>query len=132
MKKLLKFVFFVAIAFMLACCGKSEPRTVAEKSLDCIIKQDYRGCLEYVYVPADKQEEKEALINLVEAMMKSTKGKNALKDKAPESYEFVSEQVDDTQGTATEVFNIKYSNGKTEQEGVKLKKEEDGKWYLEI
>lgn len=83
MKKLLNFVFFVAIAFMLACCGKSEPRTVAEKSLDCIIKQDYRGCLEYVYVPADKQEEKEALINLIEAMMKSTKGKTPSRIRHP-------------------------------------------------
>lgn len=130
MKKLLSSLLFAAIAIMLVSCGKSEPRTVAEKALDCVIDQDYRGYFDCVYFPADKQEEKEACINIIEAKVKKAKEKGTVNDELPVSYEFVSEKVNDAEGTADEVFNLKYSNGKMEQTNVNLKKEEDGKWYV--
>ena len=130
MKKLLSSLLFAAMAIMLVSCGKSEPRTVAEKALHCVIEQDYRGYFDCVYFPADKQEEKEAYINMIEVKVKKAKEKGTVNDELPVSYEFVSEKVNDAEGTADEVFNLKYSNGKMEQTNVNLKKEEDGKWYV--
>ena len=130
MKKLLSSLLFAAMAIMLVSCGKSEPRSVAEKALHCVIEQDYRGYFDCVYFPADKQEEKEAYINMIEVKVKKAKEKGTVNDKLPVSYEFVSEKVNDAEGTADEVFNLKYSNGKMEQTNVNLKKEEDGKWYV--
>ena len=131
MKKLLSFVMFDAMAVMLASCGKSEPRTVAEKSIDCAIKQDYRGYFDCIYFPADKQEEKEAYINMIEAKVKKAKKKGNVSEKVPVGYEFVSEHINEDEGTAEEIFNIKYPSGKMEQTSVNLKKEEDGKWYIQ-
>ena len=131
MKKLLSFVLFVAMATLLASRGKSEPRTVAEKSIDCAIKQDYHGYFDCIYFPADKQEEKEAYINMIEAKVKKAKKKGNVSEKVPVSYEFVSEHINEDEGTAEEIFNIKYPSGKMEQTSVNLKKEEDGKWYIQ-
>ena len=130
MKKLLSSLLFAAMAIMLVSCGKSEPRSVAEKALDCVIEQDYRGYFDCVYFPADKQEEKEACVNIIEVKVKKAKEKGTVNDELPVSYEFVSEKVNDAEGTADEVFNLKYSNGKMEQTNVNMKKEKDGKWYV--
>ena len=131
MKKLLSFVLFAAMAAMLASCGKSEPRAVAEKAINCAINQDYRGYIDCIYFPADKQEQKEAYINMIEAKVKKAKEKGNNNEKVPVSYEFVSEHINEDEGTAEEVFNLKYSSGKMEQTSVNLKKEEDGKWYIQ-
>ena len=64
MKKLLSFLMFTAVLAVLASCGKSEPRTVAEKALQCAIDEDYRGYFDCVYFPADKQEQKEAYVSI--------------------------------------------------------------------
>ena len=130
MKKLLSSLLFAAMAIMLVSCGKSEPRAVAEKALHCVIEQDYRGYFDCVYFPADKQEEKEAYVNMIEVKVKKAKEKGTVNDELPVSYEFVSEKVNDAEGTADEVFNLKYSNGKMEQTNVNMKKEKDGKWYV--
>jgi hypothetical protein len=130
MKKLLSFVMLAVMAVMLTGCGKSEPRRVAEKALDCVINQDYRGYFDCVYFTADQQQQKEAFISMIDEKVKKAKEKGEDKDKLPVSYEFVSEQINDAEGTATEVFNIKYGSGKTEQDDVNLKKEEDGNWYI--
>ncbi|GJG37350.1 hypothetical protein PRLR5107_25050 [Prevotella lacticifex] len=116
---------------MLISCGKSEPRRVAEKALDSVIDEDYRGYFDCVYFPADKQEEKETAISIIEEKVKKAKEKGTKDNNVPVSYEFVSEQVNDDAGTAIETFNIKYASGKTEKSEVNLKKEEDGKWYIE-
>ena len=131
MKKLLSFVLFAAMVTMLASCGKSEPRAVAENAINCAINQDYRGYFDCIYFPADKQEQKEAYINMIETKVKKAKEKGNINEKAPVSYEFVSEHINEDEGTAEEVFNLKYSSGKMEQTSVNLKKEEDGKWYVQ-
>lgn len=130
MKKLLSFIMFTAVLAVFASCGKSEPRTVAEKALQCAIDEDYRGYFDCVYFPADKQEQKEAYVSMIEEKVKKAKEKGQKNDKQPVSYEFVSEQVNEEEGTASEVFNVKYASGKTEQTNVDMKKEEDGHWYL--
>ena len=131
MKKLLSFVLFAAMVTMLASCGKLEQRAVAEKAINCAINQDYRGYIDCIYFPADKQEQKEAYINMIEAKVKKAKEKGNNNEKVPVSYEFVSEHINEDEGTAEEVFNLKYSSGKMEQTSVNLKKEEDGKWYIQ-
>ncbi|WP_223929485.1 DUF4878 domain-containing protein [Prevotella lacticifex] len=131
MKRLLSIAIFAAMCVMLISCGKSEPRRVAEKALDSVIDEDYRGYFDCVYFPADKQEEKETAISIIEEKVKKAKEKGTKDNNVPVSYEFVSEQVNDDAGTAIETFNIKYASGKTEKSEVNLKKEEDGKWYIE-
>ena len=115
---------------MLASCGKSEPRSVAEKAIKCAINEDYRGYFDCVYFPADKQEEKEAFVNLVEVKVKKAKEKGEKSNKQPVDYEFVEEQINEQAGTATEVFSLKYASGKTEKTNIDMKKEEDGHWYI--
>ena len=131
MKRLLSIAIFAAMCVMLISCGTSEPRRVAEKALDSVIDEDYRGYFDCVYFPADKQEEKETAISIIEEKVKKAKEKGTKDNNVPVSYEFVSEQVNDDAGTAIETFNIKYASGKTEKSEVNLKKEEDGKWYIE-
>lgn len=58
MKKLLSFLMFTAVLAVLASCGKSEPRTVAEKALQCVIDEDYRGYFDCVYFPLTSRNRK--------------------------------------------------------------------------
>lgn len=126
MKKVFFAVLLCMMAIVMTSCSDDSPRGVAEKALDCAIKEDYRGYLDCVYFPEDKKAEKEGYASMIEEKVKKGNGD----DKKPVSYKFVSEEIDEDAGRATETFEVTYSNGKTRTETVKMKKEEDGKWYL--
>ena len=133
MKRFIFAMMVCVLAGVLASCSNNSPRGVAEKSLDCIIHEDYRGYFDYVYFPEDKKQEKEGYSAMIEEKVKKNKesGK-AITDQKMVSYKFISEEINDEAGVAKEVFEVIYDNGSTKQETVDLKKEEDGKWYVKM
>lgn len=108
MKRLLSIAIFATMCVMLISCGKSEPRRVAEKALDSVIDEDYRGYFDCVYFPADKQEEKETAISIIEEKVKKAKEKGTKDNNVPVSYEFVSSRSMMTQERLSRRFNVKY------------------------
>ena len=133
MKKVFLAMMVCVLAGVLASCSSNSPRSVAEKSLDCIIHEDYRGYFDCVYFPEDKKEEKEGYIAMIEEKVKkNTESGKASTDQKMVSYKFISEEINEEAGVAKEIFEVTYDNGSTKQETVDLKKEEDGKWYVKM
>ena len=132
MKKLFLAMMVCVLAGMLTSCSSNSPRGVAESALDCAIKEDYRGYMDHVYFPEDKKQEKEAYISMIEEKVKRAKESGKASEKTPVSYKFLSESIDEAAGKATESFEVTYSDGTTKKEDVRLKKEEDGKWYVQM
>lgn len=130
MKKYFLAMMVCVLAGVLASCSSNSPRGVAEKSLDCIIHEDYRGYFDCVYFPEDKKQEKEGYIAMIEEKVK--KSGKPITDQKIVSYKFISEEINEEAGVAKEIFEVTYDNGSTKQETVDLKKEEDGKWYVKM
>ena len=133
MKKVFLAIMVCVLAGVMTSCSSSSPRSVAEKSLDCIMNEDYRGYFDCVYFPEDKKQEKEGYISMVEEKaQKSKESGKATSSKKITSYKFISEEINEETGVAKEVFEVTYDDGSTKQETVDLKKEEDGKWYVKM
>ena len=131
MRKVL-FAFVACImAGIMTSCSNNTPRGVAEKAMGCIIDEDYREYFDYVYFPEDKKQEKEAYISMIEGKVKKEKENGRGSRAKPVSFKFVSEEIDEDLGRARVVFDVTYDSGKTQKEPVNLKKEKDGKWYIE-
>ena len=128
MRKLFYSLFATLAVIALVGCSSNSPRNVAEKAIDCSIKEDYRGFLDLVYFSESDKEKKEGYIQMIEEKAKKNKKENAPKI---ESYEFVSEDVDEEAGKAKVVFEVNYDNGKTHEQTIDLVKV-DGKWYINM
>ena len=129
-------IFYLSIItillFLTSCNSSDSPRSVAEKALDCAINEDYRGYMDCIYFPEDQKQQKEAYIAMIEEKAKKSKENGTADNKTPTSYKFVSEDIDEEAGKAKVVFEVTYPDGTTKQEPMDLKKEKDGKWYLEM
>lgn len=133
MKKLFFAVLTCVVAAVMTSCGSdNSPRSVAEKALDCAINEDYRGYMDCVYFPEDQKQQKEAYITMIEEKAKKSKENGTASSKNPTSYKFVSEDIDEEAGRAKVTFEVTYSDGSTREEPMDLKREKDGKWYLEM
>ena len=117
----------------MAGCGGSvddnSPRSVAEKSVECLKNKDFKGYVDLMYFPTDgkKAEEIEQTKTMYVGMLQNKYEEATKKQGAIKSYEFVSEEVKDTVGTVK--IAIAYEN-KTDTTDVKVKNKE-GKWYLD-
>lgn len=131
MKKVFLAMMVCILAGVMTSCSSNSPRSVAEKSLDCIINEDYRGYFDCVYFPDDKKQEKEAYISMIEEKVQKNQ-ENGKSYNKPVNYKFVSEEIDEEAGKAKEVFEVTYDNGNTKEETTDLTKEEDGKWYVKM
>ena len=133
MRKLFFAVLVCAMAAVVTSCNNSNsPRSVAEKALDCAINEDYRGYMDCVYFPEDQKEQKEAYITMIEEKAKKSKENGTASSKNPTGYKFVSEDINEEAGTAKVTLEVTYSDGSTKEEPLDLKKEKDGKWYLQM
>lgn len=133
MKKLFFAVLTCVVPAVMTSCGSdNSPRSVAEKALDCAINEDYRGYMDCVYFPEDQKQQKEAYITMIEEKAKKSKENGTASSKNPTSYKFVSEDIDEEAGRAKVTFEVTYSDGSTREEPMDLKREKDGKWYLEM
>lgn len=133
MRKLLISAFaFVAVCIMTACGGSVEqsgPRSVAEKSVECLKNKDFKGYVDLMYFPTEgkKAEEIEQTKAMYVSMLQNKYQEATKKDGDIKGYEFVSEEVKDSVATVKMV--VSYEN-KTDTTDVKLKNKE-GKWFLD-
>lgn len=129
MKNVFYLVLLCLVAVVFTSCSSNSPRSVAEKAMDCAVKEDYRGYLDYVYFSEADKEKKEGYIQMIEEKAKKNQNQDGPK---MESYKFVKEDVDEEAGRAKEVFEINYDNGSTREETIDLILADDGKWYIKM
>lgn len=118
------------MALLFASCSSNTPRGVAEKAIKCVVKGDYEGYLDCMYVPEGQEQQKEAAAQMLKEKVEKSKENGTYDSKRIVSYKFLSEDVDEEEGRATETIEYTMGNGSVKEEAVSLKKEDDGKWYL--
>ena len=127
MKKLVSTMFMclMAVTFMISCSDNNTPAAVAEKAAKCLSNKDYNGLAQLVDLP---DEDKAELVSLIEE-----KASDELEAKGGiSSYEILSTDVDEANGTATVTMNYTYGNGSKEEEHLNLVKSDSGDWKLSM
>ena len=130
MKNVIKLFAFVFL-FALYSCGGQTPRDVAEEAMTCLQHQDYKGYVDLMQTDKSKSPEeiessKATLVNILqEKAGKSMERKGGIK-----KFKVIKETVNEEKGTATIKMEVEYNDGTTDTDTSKLKKGEDGKWYI--
>lgn len=128
MKKLVLSIFagFCAL-IMVSCAGEATPANEAETYLENVKSGDWKAVIDQLYFKSEVTDEQKAGLA---SMIEEKAQKSIEKDGTIESYELVSETIDETGEKAKVEYLIKYSTGKEKNETVKLVKI-DGKWMID-
>lgn len=131
MKKLcLVFSLFV-VALLAACGGANTPSDVAKDAIKKLQKGDYEGYVDLLYVKPGDEEQVEKQKDMLVSMLKE-KGEQSLGAKEGiAAYEVVSETLSESGERAKVVMKIEFGNGDSQEETMKLRKDEDGDWKLD-
>jgi hypothetical protein len=125
MKKIVvMFTMCLMMMAMMTSCGSSHentPRGVAEAAVKCLSKKDWKG---YMDLTDANDKQKEVMAQMLEKMGQQLDDKGGMK-----SYEFVDEDIDEENGTATITVKVTYENQTSEDNKMKMLKK-DGKWLL--
>lgn len=132
MKQIITIVAACLIALVAVGCGKGNtPTGVAEKSIECLQKNDFEGYSKLIYYN-DTLSGKE-LKSHQEAMasMLQSKYEASLKQKgAITGYRVVSEQVEDS--NAVVKMRVAYEKGDSTSESVNLRLNKQGDWRINM
>lgn len=128
MKKLVLSIFagFCAL-IMISCAGEATPANEAETYLENVKSGDWKAVIDQLYFKSEVTDEQKAGLA---SMIEEKAQKSIEKDGTIESYELVSETIDESGEKAKVEYLIKYSTGKEKNETVKLVKI-DGKWMID-
>ena len=130
MKKLSFAVIFACIvAAVLTSCSSNSPRAVAEEAMKCMQKRDYKGYFDHVYFTKKAEETRAAMVQMVEGMAESNP--ESVSGNDFESFEFVSEEIDEEKGKAKLIFEITHEGGIVENQTVNMIRDSDGKWWVD-
>lgn len=124
-------MLIVALA-MYACGGSNSPKDVAEKSVKCLQKADYEGYVDLIYMKDKEGEDVNKAKQELTGLLKEKAGKSIEKEEGIKSYEMVSEEIAEDGNTAMVKMKITYGNGKEKDETIKLRKDENDSWKLDI
>lgn len=130
----MSFVIAVFAILAITACSSNSPKDVAEKAMKCIVNQDYKGYVDLVYLQDEnksKEDVDKAKAQLVELLQ--NKGEKSIKEnEGVESFEVTKEEISEDGNSATVDLNIMYKNGKTDDTTVKLCKDKNGKWWIDL
>lgn len=130
----MSFVIAVFAILAITACSSNSPKDVAEKAMKCIVNQDYKGYVDLVYLQDEnksKEDVGKAKAQLVELLQ--NKGEKSIKEnEGVESFEVTKEEISEDGNSATVDLNITYKNGKTDDTTVKLCKDKNGKWWIDL
>jgi hypothetical protein len=118
------FTMCLMMMAMMTSCGSSHentPRGVAEAAVKYLSKKDWKG---YMDLTDANDKQKEVMAQMLEKMGQQLDDKGGMK-----SYEFVDEDIDEENGTATITVKVTYENQTSEDNKMKMLKK-DGKWLL--
>lgn len=130
----MSFVIAVFAILAITACSSNSPKDVAEKAMKCIVNQDYKGYVDLIYLQDEnksKEDVDKAKAQLVELLQ--NKGEKSIKEnEGVESFEITKEEISEDGNSATVDLNITYKNGKTDDTTVKLCKDKNGKWWIDL
>ena len=131
MKKSILFAILAVVTLAIASCsGGSTPTKTVEKALGYLKAEKYDAYVDMVYVdpsekdsPQIKKQKEEMAALLKEKISKNPNGKM-------KSFKVLSEEIIDETKANVKV-EITMSDGKTEENTIKCRKDEKGDWKLD-
>ena len=133
MKKLLGLVAIVAAMFAITSCGGggNTPKGVTEQFIKAIQEQDGEKMAELVYYKEGKAPSSDAEKQQAAAMMTSKASMTYQNNGALKCYEILSEEISEDGNEAVVKTKIEFEK-KTDEDDVKLKKDADGNWKIDM
>lgn len=121
-------LLFCAVLMLDGCSGSNTPSGIAEKSVSCMQKGEYKGYVDLVYFKGmENPKNKRDLESLV-----SEKGSKTIEKKGGiKSFKVLSEQVSEDGLSAMVSMNIVYGNGDEQKENMKMIKKDD-QWMIDM
>ena len=133
MKKMCVAAAMAAMLMFSACGGGGNtPTKVAEQAAKCMQDKDYEGFVDLMYVENEEGKDLESEKKMVAGMLQA-KAESSLNEKQGiQSYEVTSEEISEDGETAKVGMKLVYANGEEDDETMKLRKDADGNWKLDI
>lgn len=135
MKKLAITVCALAMALVMTSCGGNTPQKAAEKAVECIQDENYEGYVDMVYMKPDETKNADDVKNskqMLTALLKDKASKQKEKNGGIEKYETLSEEMAEDGNTAVVRMKITYGDGSEKEEDVKMRKDENGDWKVDM
>ena len=118
---------------MFSACGGggNTPTKVAEQAAKCMQDKDYEGFVDLMYVENEEGKDLESEKKMVAGMLQA-KAESSLNEKQGiQSYEVTSEEISEDGNEAVVKTKIEFEK-KTDEDDVKLKKDADGNWKIDM
>lgn len=133
MKKLFGFMVAVVAMLAMASCGGggNSPKGVAEQFIKAVQKQDGKKMAELVYYEEGKAPKSDAEKDQVAAMMQSKASTTYANNGELKSYEILSEEISEDGTEAVVEAKMEFEK-KTSEDKIKLKKDADGEWKIDM
>lgn len=130
MKQSFRWALAACVTLLLTACGSNTPAGVAEKAVEHLKKNDYKGYVELVYIDENEKKEDREKLKQEYVMLLESKMKGELEKKGGiKEYKTLSETVQDS--VAEVKMNIVYGNQSTEEETMNFKKDKSGEWKID-
>jgi len=114
------------LAVMTSCgVDKSDPRSVADAAAKCMKNNDIDGYMKLSNATPEQQAQLAALAK--DKVVKEHERKGGVK-----SYEVGEADINEERGTAKVQVKIVYGNGEEDNSPVKLKKDDNGDWKVDV
>lgn len=126
-------IVFIALSILLfiACSNSNTPKSVAEKSIKCIIDEDFDGYVDLLYFneskmkdPKQLQSEKELCADLIKSKYYDKDDSLHIKD-----YKFISEEIKDS--IAVVKYELINKKGEKDTTDIKLQINCEGNWRIQ-
>ncbi len=132
MKKLFGAIMMLACVLCFASCGGADtPTAVAEKSIQCLQDQDYKGYVDLLNVEAEEGEDLAANKENAVALIQGKAAQFIEKRGGIKSYEVLSEEIAEDGNSAKVKMKVVYGDDKEDEQTVKLVKVDD-EWKVDL
>ncbi len=133
MRKLFGFTALLAALFLMAACGDSNtPSAVAENAVKAMQNEDYEKFAEYVYLNSNDSKHPEESKKMIAGLMQTKAGAAFAEKKGIKDFKVLSEEIDEKGEKAVVNMEIKYGDGSSEKDDMKLRKDKEGNWKVEL
>lgn len=122
----------MAMLAMASCGGGgNSPKGVAEQFIKAVQQQDGKKMAELVYYEEGKEPKTDAEKDQLAAMMQSKASTTYANNGELKSYEILSEEISEDGNEAVVEAKMEFEK-KTSEDKIKLKKDADGDWKIDM